>query len=148
MDPLVRTYWYSNVTEGLPIWHQPWRVALNLSAGLVAGAISWFLLSARLRGEARRQLLTIGFFVFFGVLLSLLVVRTISVATAFAIPVTASFIAVLFRRLSPSQNSGPQNRPDRCDPCPSGSGSCNILAGQGLAGRRECEHGQGENQGC
>lgn len=98
MDPLVRTYWYSNVTEGLPIWHQPWRVALNLSAGLVAGAISSFLLSARLRGEARRQLLTIGFFVFFGVLLSLLVVRTISVATAFAIPVTASFIAVLFRR--------------------------------------------------
>lgn len=97
MDPLVRTYWYSNVTEGLPIWHQPWRVALNLSAGLVAGAISWFLLSARLRGDARRQLLTIGFFVFFGVLLSLLVVRTISVATAFAIPVTASFIAVLFR---------------------------------------------------
>lgn len=34
------------------------------------------------------------------------------------------------------------------DPCPSGSGSCNILAGQGLAGRRECQHGQGENQGC
>lgn len=98
MDPLVRTYWYSNVTEGLPIWHQPWRVALNLSAGLVAGAVSWFLLSARVRGEARGQLLTIGFFLFFGLLLSLLVVRTISVATAFAIPVTASFIAVLFRQ--------------------------------------------------
>ncbi|MVZ98300.1 hypothetical protein EUU23_11405 [Sphingorhabdus sp. IMCC26285] len=98
MDPLVRTYWYSNVTEGLPIWHQPWRVALNLSAGLVAGTISWFLLSARLRGEPRRQLATMGFFVFFGVLLSLLVVRTISVATAFAIPVTASFIALLFRQ--------------------------------------------------
>ena len=103
MDPLVRTYWYNNVTEGLPIWHQPWRVALNLSAGLLAGALSWILLSTRLKGDARRQLATIGFFVFFGLLLSLLVVRTISVATAFAIPVTASFVALLFRQYRQSK---------------------------------------------
>ena len=103
MDPLVRTYWYSNVTEGLPIWYQPWRVAITLGAGLLAGAVSWLLLNARLNGDAQRNLVTIGFFVFFGVLMSILVIRTISVATAFAIPVTASLVAILFRQYRQSK---------------------------------------------
>lgn len=103
LDPLVREYWYSKVTEGLPIWHQPWRSIVTLGAGLLAGTISWAILNARLGGSKRHQLGTIGYFLFFGLLLSILVVRTISVATAFAIPVTATLVALLFRQYRQSK---------------------------------------------
>ena len=97
MDPLVREYWYSKVNEGLPVWHQSWRTAANLGAGLLCGAISWFVLRAKLKGEDRRKLDTIGFFLFYAFLLSILIIRTISVATAFAIPVAAALVALLFQ---------------------------------------------------
>lgn len=103
MDPLVREYWYSKVSEGLPVWHQPWRVVANLGAGLFCGAFSWVILRGRLKRDERRKLDAIGFFVFFGLLLSVLVIRTISVATAFAIPVTAVLVASLFKHYSQSK---------------------------------------------
>lgn len=103
MDPLVREYWYVKVTEGLPVWHQPWRVAVNLGAGLFCGAVSWVVLRGRLKRHARQQFDTIGFFVIFGLILSILIIRTISVATAFAIPVTAAFIALLFKQYRQSK---------------------------------------------
>ena len=103
MDPLVREYWYEKVTEGLPVWHQPWRTAINLGAGLLCGAISWVILRARLKREERRKLGSIGFFIFYGLILSILVVRTVSVATAFAIPVTAVLVAWLFKRYRQSK---------------------------------------------
>lgn len=105
MDPLVREYWYSKVSEGLPVWHQPWRVAANLGAGLLCGAISWAILRWRLKRDERRKLDTIGFFVFFGLLLSVVIIRTISVATAFAIPVTAVLVASLFKQYRKSKMS-------------------------------------------
>ncbi len=98
MDPLVREYWYVKVTEGLPVWHQSWRVAVNLGAGLLGGVVSWIMLRGRLKREERRKLDSIGFFVFYGLLLSVLVIRTISVAAAYAIPVTAVLVAMLFKR--------------------------------------------------
>lgn len=103
MDPLVREYWYSKVNEGLPVWHQSWRTAANLGAGLLCGAISWFVLRAKLKGEDRRRLDTIGFFLFYGLLLSIVIIRTISVATAFAIPVAAALVALLFEHYRKSQ---------------------------------------------
>jgi hypothetical protein len=98
MDPLVREYWYSKINEGLPIWHQNWRTALNLGAGLICGALSWVILRVRIKRGQRQKLDTIGFFLFYGVILSIFVTRTISVATAYAIPVTAMLIALLFNR--------------------------------------------------
>ncbi len=98
LDPVVREYWYSRVTEGLPVWHQPWRAIVTLGAGLVAGAISWGILNARFGGSKRQHLATIGYFLFTGILFSVLVIRTVSVATAFAIPVTATLVALLFRQ--------------------------------------------------
>ena len=103
MDPLVREYWYSKVNEGLPVWHQSWRTVANLGAGLFCGVISWFVLRAKLKGDARRKLDTIGFFLFYGLLLSVVIIRTISVATAFAIPVAAALVALLFERYRKSQ---------------------------------------------
>lgn len=98
MDPLVREYWYSKISEGLPLWHQSWRITINLGAALFCGALSWLVLRGMLKREDRRKLDTIGFFLFYALLLSIFVMRTISVATAYAIPVTAVLIALLFKR--------------------------------------------------
>ena len=103
MDPLVREYWYSKVNEGLPVWRQPWRTALSLGAGLLSGAVSWFALRPTLNRDDRRNLDTIGFFLLYGLVLSVLVIRTISVATAFAIPVTAAYCAMLFEKYRKSK---------------------------------------------
>ncbi len=103
MDPLVREYWYVKVSEGLPIWHQPWRTAANLGAGLLCGAICWFALYINSNHETRRKLGAIGFFLFYGLLLSILVTRTISVATAYAIPVAGVLIASLFQQYRQSK---------------------------------------------
>jgi hypothetical protein len=103
MDPLVREYWYNKVSEGLPVWHQPWRTAVNLGAGLLCGVISWGTVRGQIKREQRRKLGSIGFFIFYGLILSILVVRTISVATAFAIPVTAILVALLLKRYRQSK---------------------------------------------
>lgn len=103
LDPLVREYWYSNVTEGLPIWHQPWRVVINLGAGLLCGAFSWLVLRNQLKREDRRKLDSMAFLILYGLLLSVLVFRTISVASAYAIPATAVLIASLFKRYRQSK---------------------------------------------
>ncbi|MGB5075853.1 MAG: hypothetical protein WBO17_00025 [Sphingorhabdus sp.] len=103
MDLLVREYWYSNVHEGLPIWHQSWRTALSLSAGLCCGAASWIFLFRRMKGDGRQRLIIMGFFLLYGLVLSILVIRTISVASAYAIPVTAALIAALFERYRQSK---------------------------------------------
>jgi hypothetical protein len=61
------------------------------------------VLRAKLKGEDRRKLDTIGFFLFYGLLLSIVIIRTISVATAFAIPVAAALVALLFEHYRKSQ---------------------------------------------
>jgi hypothetical protein len=106
MDPLVREYWYSKISEGLPVWHQPWRTTLNLGAGLFCGAISWLILRGTVKREDRRRLDTIGFLLCYGLLLSIFVFRTVSVATAYAVPVTAALVAILFKRYRQSKIAG------------------------------------------
>jgi hypothetical protein len=45
LDPLVRTYWYENISEGLPFWHMPLMAAIELLGvplvGLFAVAMQW-----------------------------------------------------------------------------------------------------------
>lgn len=103
LDPLVREYWYRNVTEGLPIWHQSWRVVINLGAGILCGAVSWLVLRGQAKRDDRHTLDTIGFFVLYSLVLSTLVFRTISVAAAYAIPATAVLIALLFKQYRQSK---------------------------------------------
>jgi hypothetical protein len=98
LDPLVRAYWYANVKEGLPIWHQDARTALALSAGAAIGVVSWLMIYRDAKPGERSRLLNIGFFAVYSFLLSLLVFRTISVAAAYAIPATAAYIMSLFHR--------------------------------------------------
>ena len=96
LDPVVMDYWYANVTEGLPVWRQDWHTAIFMLAGSLVGVASVLILLRSARREQREKLFLVGFFVAYSCILSLLVFRTVSVATAYAIPVTAALISKLF----------------------------------------------------
>lgn len=98
LDPLVREYWYANVKEGLPVWRQDVRTALFLLAGPTVGLMSCYFLAREATGRARDNVRTITFFVGYATLLSILVFRTISVASAFAIVPTAALAAIILGR--------------------------------------------------
>ena len=89
-------YWYANVTEGLPVWRQDWRTAIFLLADRWSASPVALCCCAAPGVSQREKLILIGFFVAYCCILSLLVFRTVSVATACAIPVTAALIAKLF----------------------------------------------------
>ncbi|MGB5019428.1 hypothetical protein [Sphingorhabdus sp.] len=95
MDPVVRDYWYVSVREGLPVWRQSSNAAWSLLAGPLVGlfAIGWLWRSRRTADFA-----TLAFLVGYAVLLSLLVFRTVSVASAFAVVPAALAISALFDR--------------------------------------------------
>jgi hypothetical protein len=85
LDPIVRSYWYANIREGLPVWHQDLPTAVTFVTPLF---VAWAALCASSRlvsADKRGALATAGFFLIYASLLSLLVFRTVSVATAFTI---------------------------------------------------------------
>ena len=98
LDPLVREYWYIYVKEGMPIWHQDYQTAAVLLAGPVVGFISSLYLAYKATGQERYNLLVLCFFTAYGLLLSLLVFRTVSVASAYAVLPTGLLIAQIFMR--------------------------------------------------
>ncbi len=95
LDPLVREYWYVHVNEGLPVWHQGIRDALGLLAGPICGVVAWFAIQQNMTGKRRSEFRAVGFFLIYGAILSTLVFRTVSVASAFAIPPVAIWITQL-----------------------------------------------------
>ncbi len=86
LDPLVRRFWYDNVSEGMPIWAQtPSWAVMTIGfpiTGLIGGAFAW-----RASGGADRarwtMLLALAAATF---ALSLLVMRTGATANALALP--------------------------------------------------------------
>jgi hypothetical protein len=98
LDPLVREYWYANVSEGLPVWRQEPKIAIILITPLLVALISLWTAHRFVAVEKRPMLAQLGFFLIYGSVLSLLVFRTISVATAFTIvPVALCFAAAVKR---------------------------------------------------
>lgn len=98
LDPVVRTFWYANVTEGLPVWHQDPLVVLTLLPPLAVASVS-LCMAFRFGDAAHRQMLfQLGFFLVYASILSLLVFRTVSVATAFTVVPTALCLAATARR--------------------------------------------------
>ena len=95
MDPVVRDYWYVSVREGLPVWRQSSNAAWSLLAGPLVGllAVVWLW-----RSRHNADFATLAFLVGYAVLLSLLVFRTVSVASAFAVVPAALAISALFDR--------------------------------------------------
>ncbi|WP_140852265.1 hypothetical protein [Sphingomonas glacialis] len=86
LDPLVRTFWYDKVSEGLPIWDQVRVWALMTIGfpivGLIGGLFAWRASEGRERVQWAMVLaLAVGSFA-----LSLLVVRSGATANALALP--------------------------------------------------------------
>jgi hypothetical protein len=95
LDPVVRDYWYSNITEGLPVWRQDLDLAVSLITPLVVALVALYASFRIVAVEQRKALRMIGFFLVYASLLSFLVVRTISVATAFTIVPAALCLAAV-----------------------------------------------------
>jgi hypothetical protein len=98
MDPVVREYWYAGIKEGLPIWHQDLPVAMMLITPLVVALIALGVVYRLSDAEHRPVLVQLGFFLIYATILSLLVFRTISVATAFTIVPVALCLGLAFNR--------------------------------------------------
>jgi asparagine N-glycosylation enzyme membrane subunit Stt3 len=96
LDPLVRDYWYVSIGEGLPIWRQDMATALVILTAPFCGLVALLALRRSHKGNAAKDFHIAGFFMVYSILMSLLVVRTVSVASAFAIPLTAIWISQIF----------------------------------------------------
>ncbi len=98
LDPVVRKFWYIHVMEGLPVWYQDTDVAITLLPPL-AVALASLLIAFRLIDAVHRpKLVPLGFFLIYASILSLLVFRTVAVATAFAVIPIALCLAETIRR--------------------------------------------------
>lgn len=98
MDPVVRKYWYAQVNEGLPIWRQDGPTAL-LFIGAALASLACLPWLRRQLDETKWALLArIIPLQLYAFALSLLVFRTISVATLLAIPALACTAALLIAR--------------------------------------------------
>ncbi len=103
LDPLVREYWYANINEGLPIWHQTARNALVFMALSACGIAALLSVQSKAAHGTIKDIRVAGFFLVYATLLSLLVFRTVAVAAAFAIPLIAIWINQLFQQYRKSR---------------------------------------------
>jgi lipid-A-disaccharide synthase-like uncharacterized protein len=103
LDPLVRRYWYENVSEGLPIWHQDWDIIFRLYAGPACGLIAALILWQRGKITKTPQMGAALFFMVYSCAVSILVFRTVSVAAIFAVPIMSILIADLRRIYTESE---------------------------------------------
>ena len=51
LDPLVRSFWYDNVKEGMPVWRQDWSVLLQMTVPPLAGLAGAIALARRESGR-------------------------------------------------------------------------------------------------
>ena len=51
LDPLVRSFWYDNVKEGMPVWRQDWSVLLQMLVPPLAGLGAAVVLARREPGH-------------------------------------------------------------------------------------------------
>ncbi len=103
LDPLVREYWYININEGLPVWHQDKEAIVGLMAAPFCGLFALFLIRGESKAKNRAQFGALAFFLIYGLVVSALVFRTVSIATIMAVPVTAILIVTLFQKYRKSQ---------------------------------------------
>jgi hypothetical protein len=96
LDPVVRSYWYDNVREGLPAWRQEGQTAVSLMTPLLVALIGLAVVWRFSASGKNAALATASFFLVYASILSLLVFRTVSVATAFAIVPSAYCIVAAF----------------------------------------------------
>ncbi len=93
LDPLVRQYWYSQITEGLPIWHQPLSVAAMLAWTLLLVAGGWWHMRRGRLGDAGRAQDMLALIALFACLYSFVLMRAGVLAQLLAIPFAACLLA-------------------------------------------------------
>ncbi len=105
LDPLVREYWYAHISEGLPVWQQGFKSAAGLLAAPVCGLAAFLWLWKSADAESKTNLRIAGFFLLYAIVLTLLVFRTVSVTSAYAVPLIAALIVTLFAAYQKSKNA-------------------------------------------
>lgn len=98
LDPVVRQFWYANIMEGLPVWHQDPIATLTLLTPLAVAMVALWSAFRLVDAVQRPMLMPLGFFLIYASILSLLVFRTVAVATAFAVIPTALCLAAAAQR--------------------------------------------------
>ena len=93
MHPLVRDYWYMNVTEGLPIWQQGSFTNMSWLMPAIMGLVAIFYMRGKQSAGQGETTAILLFFQIFSLLVAVLVFRAVAVACAFAIPILANWLA-------------------------------------------------------
>ena len=82
LDPLVRSFWYDNVKEGMPVWRQDWSVLLQMTVPPLAGLVAAITLARREDGRFWPEY---TFMLGGAILIAIAVSRFSSVSSAIAI---------------------------------------------------------------
>ncbi len=97
LDPIVRTYWYEHISEGLPIWRQDTEIFLILCTGPICSILALITLWRRGAISQTPEMNAAIFLMLYSFAISVFVFRTISVATFYAVPILSIMIATLFK---------------------------------------------------
>ena len=82
LDPLVRSFWYDNVKEGMPVWRQDWSVLLQMTVPPLAGLVAAIVLARREGGRFWQEF---AFMLGGSIVIAIAVSRFSSVSSAIAI---------------------------------------------------------------
>jgi hypothetical protein len=106
LGPLAYRYWYLQVMEGRPIWEQGWSMAGVILLPAIVGLTGTFL-AARAQSNAARRLnwLSVALLLIGATLVSVLVMRAMTVAHMIALPGIAWMLAWLFQRVQSSSRA-------------------------------------------
>jgi hypothetical protein len=98
LDPQVHKFWYENVLEGLPIWKQTVPIATLIVIPSLFGVIGYAMIIFLEKDSSRqRDWLTVLALAAGATALSILVMRTMSIAHLLAIPGNAWLLMALFK---------------------------------------------------
>ncbi len=105
LDPLVVTFWYNNVSEGLPIWKQSGDTMMVVATfpivGLAGTLLAW---KAAPNESTRRNWLAMFLLALAAFAVSLFVQRAGAVAHAYVLPGVAVLLAGLLGKVAAWQN--------------------------------------------
>jgi len=84
LDPLVRRYWYNNVLEGRPVWHQDFATMVQIVVPPLIGVGTMALITLRAKLAERQQVLEFGLLLLGTLVIAAAVARFGGVACALA----------------------------------------------------------------
>ncbi|MCL6250226.1 hypothetical protein M3P36_04070 [Altererythrobacter sp. KTW20L] len=98
MDPLVRRFWYENITEGLPVWSQQPAVIAMLAWSLGLVVAGWWQMKRDGVGSAARARDGLALVALLACLFSFMLMRAGVLAQMLAIPFAAVLLATWLPR--------------------------------------------------